>query len=101
MSTRRLPGSPVPWFSGSAVLWFQRAGPLLDAVFGVVILDRDMPTQTRDAAIVGCYEYPLRKVEGLSSLQIKAECAIRALEPQNHGTTEPRRRRVLMRPEAR
>lgn len=44
-----------------------------------MILDRDMPTQTRDAAIVGCYEYPLRKVEGLSSLQIKAECAIRAL----------------------
>lgn len=39
-----------------------------------------MPTQTRDAAIVGIYEYPLRKIEGLSSLQIKAECAIRALE---------------------
>jgi acetyl-CoA C-acetyltransferase len=39
-----------------------------------------MPTQTRDAAIVGCYEYPLRKIDDLSSLQIKAECAIRALE---------------------
>ena len=38
-----------------------------------------MPTQTRDAAIVGIHEYPLRKVE-LTSLQIKAECAIRALE---------------------
>ncbi|MEX1253506.1 MAG: thiolase domain-containing protein [Dehalococcoidia bacterium] len=39
-----------------------------------------MPTQTRDAAIVGAFEYPLRKVEELSPLQIKAECAIRALE---------------------
>ena len=38
-----------------------------------------MPTQIRDAAIVGIHEYPLRKVE-LNSLQIKAECAIRALE---------------------
>ncbi len=38
-----------------------------------------MPTQTRDAAIVGIHEYPLRKVE-LTSLQIKAESAIRALE---------------------
>jgi len=37
-----------------------------------------MPSQVRDAAIVGCYEYPLRKIEDLSSLQIKAECAIRA-----------------------
>ena len=34
----------------------------------------------RDAAIVGIFEYPLRKIEELSSLQIKAECAIRALE---------------------
>ena len=39
-----------------------------------------MSSQARDAAIVGIYEYPLRKVEGLSPLQIKAECAIRALE---------------------
>ena len=39
-----------------------------------------MPSQARDAAIVGIYEYPLRKVEGLSPLQIKSECAIRALE---------------------
>ncbi len=39
-----------------------------------------MPTQTRDAAIVGVYEYPLRKIEELSPLQIKAESAIRALE---------------------
>ncbi len=39
-----------------------------------------MATQTRDAAIVGIYEYPLRKVEALSPLQIKAESAIRALE---------------------
>ena len=39
-----------------------------------------MATQQRDAAIVGVYEYPLRKVEELSTLQIKAECAVRALE---------------------
>ena len=39
-----------------------------------------MPGQTRDAAIVGIYEYPLRKIEELSPLQIKAECAVRALE---------------------
>jgi acetyl-CoA C-acetyltransferase len=39
-----------------------------------------MPAQARDAAIVGIYEYPLRKVEELSPLQIKAECAVRALE---------------------
>src|SRR3970040_2857185 len=39
-----------------------------------------MSSQARAAAIVGIYEYPLRKVEGLSALQIKAECAIRALE---------------------
>ena len=38
-----------------------------------------MPTQTRDAAIVGIHEYPLRKVPELSSLQIKAESASRAL----------------------
>src|SRR3972149_3230204 len=31
-----------------------------------------MASQVRDAAIVGIYEYPLRKVEGLSALQIKA-----------------------------
>jgi acetyl-CoA C-acetyltransferase len=39
-----------------------------------------MPGQQRHAAIVGLYEYPLRKVEGLTALQIKAECAVRALE---------------------
>ncbi|MDP3766697.1 MAG: thiolase domain-containing protein, partial [Dehalococcoidia bacterium] len=39
-----------------------------------------MPTQVRDAAIVGAYEYPLRKIEAKSPLQIKAESAIRALE---------------------
>ncbi len=39
-----------------------------------------MPAQVRDAAIVGVYEYPLRKVDELSTLQIKAESAIRALE---------------------
>ena len=39
-----------------------------------------MPTQTRDAAIVGIYEYPQRKVEELSPLQIKAESAIKALQ---------------------
>ena len=39
-----------------------------------------MPTQTRDAAIVGIYEYPKRKVEELSPLQIKAESAIKALQ---------------------
>jgi len=39
-----------------------------------------MPSQTRDAAIVGIHEYPLRRIEELSSLQIKAECAIRALQ---------------------
>lgn len=36
-------------------------------------------SQKRDAAIVGIYEYPLRKVPGLTPLQIKAECAARAL----------------------
>jgi acetyl-CoA C-acetyltransferase len=40
-----------------------------------------MPTQMRDAAIVGIYEYPERDVEGaVSPLQIKARCATKALE---------------------
>jgi acetyl-CoA C-acetyltransferase len=40
-----------------------------------------MPTKTRDAAIVGIYEYPSRNVRGaLTPLQMKAECAMRALE---------------------
>ncbi|MEJ5222006.1 MAG: hypothetical protein WHT63_08380 [Tepidiforma sp.] len=39
-----------------------------------------MPTQRRDAAIVGIYEYPKRKAPGVTPLQIKAECAARALE---------------------
>jgi acetyl-CoA C-acetyltransferase len=39
-----------------------------------------MASQTRDAAIVGLYEYPLRKVDELSTLQIKAESAIKALD---------------------
>lgn len=39
-----------------------------------------MARQKQDAAIVGIYEYPSRKVEELSALQIKAEAAIRALE---------------------
>ncbi len=39
-----------------------------------------MVSQSRDAAIVGIYEYPLRDVEGsMSPLQIKAECANQAL----------------------
>jgi len=39
------------------------------------------PSQRRDAAIVGIYEYPSRDVEGrVNPLQIKAECAARALE---------------------
>jgi len=37
-----------------------------------------MPQQ-RDAAIVGIYEYPLRVAPGVSSLQIKAESAAKAL----------------------
>jgi len=38
-------------------------------------------TQKRDAAIVGIHEYPSRDVEGaVSPMQIKAECAARALE---------------------
>ena len=36
--------------------------------------------QRRDAAIVGINEYPLRVAPGVSSLQIKAECASKALE---------------------
>ncbi len=39
-----------------------------------------MAPAERDAAIVGVHEYPLRKVEGLGALQIKAESAARALE---------------------
>jgi acetyl-CoA C-acetyltransferase len=39
-----------------------------------------VPSQQRDAAIVGIHEYPSRDVEGrVSPLQIKAECAARAL----------------------
>jgi acetyl-CoA C-acetyltransferase len=34
----------------------------------------------RRAAIAGIHEHPLRRVDGLSKLQIKAECAARALE---------------------
>ena len=38
-------------------------------------------SQKRDAAIVGIHEYPSRDVENqVSALQIKAECAARALE---------------------
>ncbi|PON17551.1 acetyl-CoA acetyltransferase [Candidatus Entotheonella serta] len=36
--------------------------------------------QSRDAAIVGINEYPLRVAPGVSSLQIKADCAAKALE---------------------
>jgi acetyl-CoA C-acetyltransferase len=36
--------------------------------------------QQRDAAIVGMYEYPLRVAPGVSSLQIKAESASKAIE---------------------
>jgi acetyl-CoA C-acetyltransferase len=39
-----------------------------------------MATQQRSAAIVGIHEYPSRVAGELSSLQIKAECAVRALE---------------------
>lgn len=39
-----------------------------------------MVSQKRDAAIVGIYEYPKRKAPGVTPLQIKAECAARALE---------------------
>jgi len=39
-----------------------------------------MVSQARDAAIVGIYEYPKRRVPGKTALQIKAECAAKALE---------------------
>ena len=39
-----------------------------------------MVSQRRDAAIVGIYEYPKRKAPGVTALQIKADCAARALE---------------------
>jgi acetyl-CoA C-acetyltransferase len=38
-----------------------------------------MVSQKRDAAIVGIYEYPLRKAPGVTPLQIKADCAAKAL----------------------
>jgi acetyl-CoA C-acetyltransferase len=38
-----------------------------------------MVSQRRDAAIVGIYEYPLRKAPGVTPLQIKAESAAKAL----------------------
>jgi len=38
-----------------------------------------MVSQRRDAAIVGIHEYPKRKAPGVTPLQIKAECAARAL----------------------
>ncbi len=43
-------------------------------------MHRTMVSQQRDAAIVGIHEYPLRKVDGLSPLQIKGESVSRALE---------------------
>lgn len=39
-----------------------------------------MVSQRRDAAIVGIHEYPKRKAPGVTPLQIKAECAAKALE---------------------
>lgn len=39
-----------------------------------------MVSQRRDAAIVGIHEYPKRKAPGVTALQIKADCATRALE---------------------
>jgi len=39
-----------------------------------------MVSQRRDAAIVGIYEYPKRKAPGVTPLQIKAECAAKALD---------------------
>ncbi|MBI2765470.1 MAG: hypothetical protein HYX53_06105 [Chloroflexi bacterium] len=39
-----------------------------------------MVSQKRDAAIVGIHEYPRRKAPGVTPLQIKVECAARALE---------------------
>ena len=48
-----------------------------------------MATQARDAAIVGIHEFPSRDVEGaLSPLQIKAECAARALEDAGLGLSD-------------
>jgi acetyl-CoA C-acetyltransferase len=45
-----------------------------------------MVTSRRDAAITGIYEYPLRDVKSATSpLQIKAECAARALEDAGLG----------------
>ncbi|MGI8926299.1 MAG: thiolase C-terminal domain-containing protein [Tepidiformaceae bacterium] len=44
-----------------------------------------MISQRRDAAIVGIYEYPKRKAPGVTPLQIKAECAARALEDAGLG----------------
>jgi len=38
-----------------------------------------MVSQKREAAIVGIYEYPKRRAPGVTALQIKAECAARAL----------------------
>ena len=35
--------------------------------------------QRREAAIVGLYEYPLRVNPHVSAMQIKAECAAKAL----------------------
>ncbi len=39
-----------------------------------------MVSQRRDAAIVGIHEYPKRKAPGVTALQIKAECAAKALD---------------------
>ena len=39
-----------------------------------------MDSQRRDAAIVGIHEYPKRKAPGVTALQIKAECAAKALD---------------------
>ena len=47
-----------------------------------------MASQSRDAAIVGIYELPERKVEGLSPLQIKAECAAKALADAGLGWSD-------------
>lgn len=38
-----------------------------------------MVSQKREAAIVGIYEYPKRNAPGVTSLQIKSDCAARAL----------------------
>ena len=48
-----------------------------------------MTAQARHAAIVGIHEYPSRDVEGaVSPLQIKAECAARALEDAGLGWSD-------------